>query len=323
MDTFNKERFDAEPGMPEDTNILLVTGDTDLRNTLKGLLDAEGYKLFLSNDGHDILSLVHDNKITLIILDFGSINVIEACKNMRANFLMRHISIVVLVDKDETIKKIKCIYAGADDYLDKPVQPADLLARVKANFWRTNRDLDANPLTKLPGNASILKELETRIKSNNQFCVAYADLDKFKEYNDYYGFEWGDRVIKHTGDIISNAILELGAHDDFLGHIGGDDFIFTTGFDSIKSICEKIITEFDRTIPSFYKEEDLKRGYIIVKNREGKVSASSILTISLGVASNKGRTLTHVGEVTQVVTELKNYAKTFAKSIYIIDRRKT
>jgi diguanylate cyclase (GGDEF)-like protein len=306
----------------EEANILFLTHNSKLKEYITSLLQGEGYKVTICEEEKTFFDILEKDKIDLLLLDFENTNPIEICKKIRADFTLRHIPIILLLDKEYTIEKIRGIYAGADDYVEKPIQAGELLTRIKANLWRANRDLDANPLTKLPGNVSILRELEKRIKNGEKFCVGYTDLNKFKEYNDYYGFEWGDKVIKHTATIISKALFELGTPNDFLGHIGGDDFIFITDWESIKSVCEKIIEDFNKSIPSFYKKEDIEKGYIIVKDRKGNLTSTPIMTISIGVATNKHRPLVHVGQVIQIATELKNFAKTFPKSIYVIDRRR-
>lgn len=308
----------------EEINILILTLDEELKSYLSTLLSGEGHQVFLTNDinTENFFKELTEKKINLLILDFDNINVLEICKKVRSNFTIRHIPILVLTNQDETMPKIKSIYAGADDYANKPINAAELLTRIKANIWRANRDLDANPLTKLPGNVTILKEIEKKIKNNDRFCISYADLGKFKEYNDYYGFELGDKVIQHTAALISKVLLELGKSDDFLGHIGGDDFIYITDHESAKMISEKIIELFDKTIVSFYKQEDLAKGFIVVKNRMGQITAVPVMTIAIGIVTNKTRSFHHVGEIVQIATELKTYAKTFPKSIYILDRRK-
>ncbi|MCD6229003.1 MAG: diguanylate cyclase [Candidatus Omnitrophica bacterium] len=309
--------------MVEETNsILIFTPDSELKEYIQKLLRGEGYEIEEANQLEVLQEKLSQEKIELLLIDSIGSSTIDICKKVRSDFTLRHIPIIVIVEKENTIEKIKAIYAGADDYVEKPINAGELLTRIKANLWRANRDLDANPLTKLPGNVSIFRELEKRLRDNEFFCVGYADLDKFKEYNDYYGFEWGDRVIKHTAKILANALKEVGLPNDFLGHIGGDDFIFITGWETINNVCENIIENFDKTIPSFYKEEDIKKGYIVVKNRLGKVTSIPILTISIGVVTNERRSLTHVGQIIQMATELKTYAKTFSKSLYIIDRRR-
>ncbi|MCP4652116.1 MAG: diguanylate cyclase [Candidatus Omnitrophica bacterium] len=306
---------------PVESRILALADNITAKNFLKNLLEGEGYAFTGRDDPKNITDDLIKNKIELLIIDFETANIVETCKKIRTNFALRHIPIIVLVSKVHTIQRIKCIYAGADDYVEKPIEAGELLTRIKANLWRANRDLDANPLTHLPGNVTILKELDEKLKNKEVFCVGYADLDKFKEYNDYYGFEWGDKVIQYTASVISDSIIELGTPGDFLGHIGGDDFLFITNWESVKAISEKVIAVFDKNINAFYKDDDLKKGYIIVKNREGKVTATSILSISIGIATNKFRKFTHVGQIIQTATELKGYAKTFSKSIYTIDKR--
>ncbi len=306
----------------EEINILFTSSDAELKCYLKNLLEGEGYKVHIKSI-EEIASedIIIKKNIDTILLDVDINNVIDLCKKIRNNFLLRHIPIIFLTEKEDTIEKIKGIYAGADDYVEKPIKAGELLTRIKASIWRANRNLDANPLTKLPGNVSILKEINKRLEKKELFCVAYADLDKFKEYNDYYGFERGDKIIQLTAKIISQAIYQLAPFNGFVGHIGGDDFVFITDMDVINKVCEKIISDFDISIISFYREEELKKGYLIVKTREGKVSSVPIMTISIGVATNKKQEFTHVGQIIQIATELKNYAKTFSKSIYIIDRR--
>lgn len=305
-----------------EAHILILNLDKSLEEYLKILLEGEGYKVSEATSEESVVKELLDRKADILMLDLESVHALDICKKVRANFALRHIPIVLLVKQEHTIEKIKGIYAGADDYIEKPIQAGEMLTRIKANLWRAKRDLDANPLTKLPGNVSILKELEKRIESGDKICVGYADLDKFKEYNDYYGFEWGDKVIRHTALVISTSLVECGTPNDFLGHIGGDDFIFITSWDCITDVCEKIMNDFDKTIPSFYQSEDLKRGGIVVKNRKGEVTSCPILTISIGVATNEHRPLDHVGKIIQIATELKTYTKTFSKSIYVIDRRR-
>jgi diguanylate cyclase (GGDEF)-like protein len=270
-----------------------------------------------------LLEELNTKKIDLLLLGLANANTIELCKRVRAKFNLCYIPIILLTEKEKAGQKIiEAIEAGADDYVEKATQIEALLIRMKANLWRAKKNIDLNPLTKLPGNTTTLRELEKRIKKGEKFSVGYIGLNGFKEYNSHYGFSWGDKIIKHTASLISKTIEELGTDDDFLGHLGADNFIFITDPEGVENICKMIINEFNSSTRSFYKEEDLKRGYILLKNREGKLHQTPLLAISIGVVTNKTRPLNHVGQIIQIVTELKDYAKTFPKSIYIIDRRK-
>jgi len=222
----------------------------------------------------------------------------------------------------DPMAKIKGIYAGADDYVEKPFDPAEFLARVKASFVRMTRDLDANPLTKLPGNISLMKELEMRIKSNQLFAVCYLDLNKFKEFNDAYGFEAGDKIISFTAETIIRALKEHGSPTDFLGHIGGDDFIFISSIDNWETICNKIIQEFDKGKMQFYNDEDRSRGFVIARDRQGAVTQVPLIGISIAVITNELRTFSHVAQLSSIAAELKHYAKSLGGSVYVKDRRK-
>lgn len=307
----------------EQETILLFSQDAELSTYLTSLLKGEGYEIEACTREEQIFTGLKVKKVGLFICDFEKMSSLDICKKIRNKFSTRHIPIIVLINRELTMEKIKCIYAGADDYVSMPAQSGDILIRVKANLWRANRVLNANPLTKLPGNVTILNEIEQRIKSGEIFCTAYSDLDNFKEYNDHYGFEKGDRIIKQTAKIIADTLEELQISRGFLGHIGGDDFIFITGGKKIHQTVTRIIEKFDKIVPTFYSAEDLEKGYIIVKNREGKVTAVPLLTISIGIATNQNRSFNHVGEIIQIITELKSCAKKNPKSSYVIDKRLT
>lgn len=304
-------------------SILVLVEDNPTQELLSGLLQGEGYATTAAHSQIEALDILSRESFSMVILDFESSRIkgIEFCKKIRKNFRLRHINLILLMNTNDPLNKIKGIYAGADDYIDKPIEAAEFLARVKSSLVRMTRDLDANPLTKLPGNVSLLRELEERTKSHIPMAVGYLDLAKFKEFNDRYGFEKGDKVIAHAANIISKSLEELGNSTDFVGHIGGDDYIFITTPDCLDAVCKKIIDDFDKSIVSFYDEEDRKQGFIVTKNRMGQLNKIPIMTICIGVATNENRKFLHIGEIIQIFTELKVYAKTLGKSIYVKDRR--
>jgi diguanylate cyclase (GGDEF)-like protein len=186
---------------------------------------------------------------------------------------------------------------------------------------RTERDLEANPLTRLPGNVSILSEMTRRLENKALFAVCYLDLDKFKAYNDKYGFEHGDEVIRETARILIRALQKFGNPDDFIGHIGGDDFVVITTPKAIDNLCQKIINDFEKTAPSFYNETDRKNGYIVALDRKGKEQEIPLLSMSIGVVTNETRKIEHVAQIGEIGAELKAAAKRLERSNYIKDKR--
>jgi diguanylate cyclase (GGDEF)-like protein len=186
---------------------------------------------------------------------------------------------------------------------------------------RSERDLDANPLTRLPGNVTILSELQARIEKKAPMAVAYADLDKFKAYNDKYGFTHGDEVIRETARLLIRAVQELGSANDFIGHIGGDDFVFLTTPDKVEAISQKIIDVFEKISPEFYTEEDRAAGYIVGKDRKGVEQKFGLLSISIGIVTNENRELGHVAQISEIGAEVKEAAKAINRSSFVKDKR--
>ena len=246
----------------------------------------------------------------------------DFCKAMKKDILLEHIPVIMLTGKGEVKDMVGGIEAGADDYIVKPFDPSALLARIKMILRRTSRSLDANPLTHLPGNTSIMEELQNSISSGNVFAVGYADLDKFKMYNDKYGFEKGDDVIREVARLLVRVVREDGGPASFIGHIGGDDFVFIAADAVIDKICARIVKEFDATAPQFYNEEDRAAGYIIGKDRLGNEIKTGLLSVSIGIVSNATHKITHVAQISELGAELKKYAKSFQESIFVRDQRK-
>lgn len=304
--------------------ILIVDDDADIRDILKLTLSGEDYEVIEAADGAEGLKMAQGKSPDLVILDYKMpyLDGREVCRRLKKDILLRHLPIVMLTGKGEIMDKVKGIDAGADDYIVKPFEPAELLARIRMIIRRTERDLEANPLTRLPGNISIVSELQNRVEKKMPLAAGYVDLDKFKSYNDKYGFEHGDEVLRETARIIITAINECGNSDDFIGHIGGDDFVFITTPDKSDKICQKLIAEFEKKVPEFYEPEDVRKGYIIAHDRKGQLQQIPLLSISIGLVTNESRTITHIAQISEIGAELKEAAKRLERSNYIKDKRK-
>ncbi|MFC1704619.1 response regulator [Candidatus Omnitrophota bacterium] len=306
------------------SKILIVDDDPDILDILKITLNDAGYETIDGTDGEAGLHLAKTTSPNLVILDYNmpKLSGIEVVAALKKDILLRHLPIIMLTGKGEVTDKVDGINAGADDYIVKPFDPQELLARIKMLLRRSERDLDANPLTHLPGNVSIMSALQRYIDKKSFFAVGYVDLNKFKVYNDKYGFEHGDDVIRDTARIMLKAVKERGNPDDFAGHIGGDDFVFITSLDKADALCEQIIQEFDKAAPLFYSEEDRAKGFIVGKDRKGNIKEIPLLSIAIGVVTNESRTISHVAEIGEIGAELKEHAKSYGNSSYVKDKRK-
>ena len=303
--------------------ILIIDDEVDILDVLTLSL-SDHYEVLAAANGQEGLQLVHTKSPDLIICDYKMpvMDGRQFCQTLKKDILLQHIPIIMLTGKGEVKDKVGGIDAGADDYIVKPFEPEELLARIRMILRRTVRSLDANPLTHLPGNVSIMEEFQKRIDANKMFAVGYADLDKFKAYNDQYGFERGDEVIRETARILIKAAQEIDSTDTFIGHIGGDDFVFISSDDKADRISQRVIEEFDKIAPSFYSETDRKKGFIIDKSRHGNEVRIGLLSISIGIVSNTNQKIRHIAQIGEIGAELKKYAKGLTGSVFVRDKRK-
>lgn len=305
-------------------HVLIVDDDPDILDVLRLILPEEEYEVVEAHDGQEALDKVYERPPDLIILDYimPKLDGRLVCQKLKKDVLLRHLPIVMLTGKGEVKDKVKGLDAGADDYIVKPFEPEELLARLRMVLRRSEMDLDAAPLTRLPGNVSIFNEIDRRIKSGEKFAVGYIDLDKFKIFNDKYGFTWGDRIIQQTARVIIKAVEAAINPEDFIGHIGGDDFVVVTSSRTIEQICKQIVEQFDKLTKQLYSPEDQKKGYITGLDRQGKKVKVGLISVSIGVVTNEHRKFTHVAEVAEIGAELKEYAKKQKRSNYVKDKRK-
>ncbi|MBI4309358.1 MAG: response regulator [Candidatus Omnitrophica bacterium] len=303
--------------------VLIIDDDPDILDVLELTL-CEHYTVIAARNGKEGLDLVKAKAPDMVITDYMMpvMTGPQFVRELRKDMLLSHLPVIMLTGKGEIKDMVSGIEAGADDYLVKPFEPEALLARIRMILKRTIRSLDANPLTRLPGNTSIMEELQNRIDSGKTFAVGYADLDKFKIYNDKYGFEKGDEVIRAAARILLDAAQTRAGPDGFVGHIGGDDFVFICADDKADEISRKIIETFDKEILSFYNAEDIQNGYIMGRDRQGNETRAGLVSVSIGIVSNFDQKISHVAQIGEIGAELKKFAKSVGKSNFVRDQRK-
>jgi PleD family two-component response regulator len=211
--------------------------------------------------------------------------------------------------------------AGADEVVSGLFSPAEQRARLEAALVRTERDVSVHPSTRLPGTNEIERELKRQLDSGGDFAVCYADLDHFKEFNDRYSYYDGDRVIYLLSRILHDVVKGLVGPRGFVGHIGGDDFIFVIPTGDVSPVCSEVLEVFDTLIPLQYNEQDRRAGYFFGKDRRGQLHRVPLMTLSIGIVTNRNRRFTHPAQVSELATEMKSYAKTLPGSVFVVDRR--
>lgn len=302
--------------------ILIADDDPDLRDILRSVLEPAGFAVAEAADGGAALEAIRARPPDLAILDYTMPKITgpQLCVQLKQDILLRHVPIILLTGKSEIQDKVHGIDSGADDYMVKPFEPRELLARVQMVLRRTAQELEANPLTRLPGNRSIQQELERRLASPS-FAACYADLNLFKAFNDHYGFKRGDEVIQRTAEVLLKTTRMHGNPNDFVGHIGGDDFIILTTRDKAEALCEAIIRDFDAMAPQLYDAADRTRGFLLHRERRGQEVKVPFLSIALALVMNDRGQFTHPGQLAAVAAELKAYAKRSENSAIAKERR--
>jgi len=304
---------------------ILIIDDTELMiKVISDILKSVGYEVVFAMNGPDGIHKVRIEKPDLVILDvvMPGMDGFEVCKSLRDDESNNLMPIIMLTAQDAEDDKLAGLELGADDYIIKPFNPRELISRVNNTLKRIDRNRWANPLTGLQGNLEIQSEINHMIAKNEIFSVIYADLDNFKAYNDVYGFSSGDRAIKLTADIITDNVKTYGTIHDFIGHVGGDDFVIITEPYQVDGICEGIIKDFDSKILELYSTEDMEKGYIATANRQGTVIQYPIMTISIAVVSNGQRTFVNHLQIAEVAAEVKKKAKALSGSVVVKDIRR-
>lgn len=182
--------------------------------------------------------------------------------------------------------------------------------------------LSLNPVTKLVGGWALQAHIEQKLGARQHFAFLYLDVDNFKAYNDAYGFAQGDVVIRLLASIITAAVREHGNPGDLAAHIGGDDFAILTTPGKARSIADLVIAEFDQRVPSLYSQEDRLRGGISVIDRRGEPGIYPLMTLSVAAVVTSRRPVSSYRQLSDIVAELKAYAKSCPGSVYVEERRR-
>ena len=301
--------------------ILVADDEPDLLQIMKETLEREGFTVETAADGADALDQIRGNPPDIAVLDLRmpQLDGFGVCRELRKDPLYEHLPVIILSASGTRDSKVEGLDLGADDFITKPVDIVELLARVRMILKRTRQGLDANPLTRLPGNVSIETHVEDALAAGRSLAVLYVDLNQFKAYNDCYGYDAGDRVIKATGLLLLRLTRQKEGR--FVGHIGGDDFIVITDPADMEALAQRVIAEFDAMAPSFYNEADRKRRKIVSTDRQGRTIEFPLLSVAIGICHNSQRALSSYAQISQVGAELKKAAKQQAGSAFVLDRR--
>lgn len=306
-----------------DARVLVVDDSPEIARMVEVVLLAAGYTVQVARDGEEALEKIREFPPDLIILDvmMPRMDGFELTRLLRQDPSMSGVSIIILTAKGLSADRLVGLTVGADDYILKPFDVGELLARVRGVLRRTQELKAMSPLTGLPGNVWIEREIERRVRAKEQFAVLYADIDHFKAFNDRYGFARGDGVLRATARLLQETALEVGGAGSFVGHVGGDDFVVVTTQERARDVAQAAITRFDREIPSLYDPSDAARGHVEAQDRQGRPVRFPLVSISIGISSTERDHFAHYAEAVALATEMKSFTKRAPGSSWAIDSR--
>jgi PleD family two-component response regulator len=303
--------------------VLVVDDDKILREIIGTNLELGGFEVLTAPDGPSALALLDDRLPDVVVLDvvMPLMDGYATLGRIRRHATASHVPVIVLTGGGlDTTEPVKSLEAGADDFIAKPFSPQEMLARVRAKVRRANVDSSLQPLTRLPGNIAIEHEVRRRFEAREPWAVIYADLDNFKAFNDHYGFVRGDDAIRLVSTTMSDTIKRIGVESDFLGHIGGDDFIIVTSPQRAENLARTVADTFDRDVLPLYDPNDRKNGWIAAKDRRGNNVRFPLMSLSLAIVTQSPRIKSYQS-IGEVAAELKSFAKRQTGSFVAMDKR--
>jgi diguanylate cyclase (GGDEF)-like protein len=303
--------------------ILVADDEPHIRRILQFLLEQEGFEVLMAENGEEAWKMVAVTQPDLVLLDvmMPGMDGFAVLSVIREGFETRSLPVILLTAKGEDHDKVRGLRGGANDYVVKPFNHDELLLRVTNLLEATRREREANPLTGLPGNRAIEREITDRIQSGNDFGFMYIDIDRFKSFNDHYGYSRGDRAISYLAGVLVGCSKKFGSETDFIGHVGGDDFVLTTSSEHAEKLALHIVEEFDSGIVNLHDQEDFEKGYLAVKSRSGKFKRFPLITLTVAMVSEASGRFEHPAQLSDAMAELKRHGKTMTNSVVVKERR--
>mgnify|MGYP001828104844 CR=1 FL=1 len=309
--------------MAPKARILIADDEPHIRRILQFLLEKEGFEVQLASDGEEAWKAVASFHPDLVLLDvmMPAMDGFDVLKIIRTGFETARLPVILLTAKGEEEDKVRGLRGGANDYIIKPFNHDELLLRVSNLLEATRREREANPLTGLPGNRAIEREIRKRMAAESDFAFMYIDIDRFKSFNDRYGYSRGDRAISFLAGVLVGNTQKYGSGGEFVGHVGGDDFVVVAETAVAEKLARRIIREFDEGKGDLHDEEDRANGFLEIENRSGRTERFPLITVTLALVQGVGEHYDHPAKLSDTMAELKRYGKTKPHSVVVRERR--
>lgn len=290
------------------SEILFADDDYALRAMIGDALRSAGHDVRLARDGAEALREVRRRAPDLLLLDYrmGEPDGLEVCREVKADPRLSHIPVLILTGEGRVEDRLRGFDAGAEDYLPKPFDLRELLARIGALLRLARRGLERNPTTGLPGGESIHAEIHRRRALGRPFAVCYFDLDYFKPFSDRFGFAVADAVIQSVGEILRQIGEKPGV---FVGHVGGDDFVLVAEPEETPRLAAETREALRDRLGRIVPESAVRAGRYRAPDREGVVREFPLTRLSAAIVRVDPARWTSLERLGEVVAEVKRRAK--------------
>ncbi len=307
----------------ERATILVADDEPHIRRILQYLLEQAGYDVVVAADGEDALREVDRCAPDLVLLDvmMPRLDGFSVLRSIRASLETARLPVILLTAKGQSDEKVRGLRGGANDYVIKPFDQEELLLRIHNMLEHARAQREANPLTGLPGNLAIAREATQRIETGESFAIMYLDIDRFKSFNDTYGYARGDRAITLLARVLCDAVRSLGVADAFVGHVGGDDFIVMAPSARAEELACRIVRDFDAGVPPLHDADDAARGYLEIRTRSGATESVPLITLTVALIVDAHGRFAHPAALSDTLAELKRFGKTMNGSVVVKERR--
>ena len=281
--------------------ILVVEDDVDISNMLRIYFDSQGYDVWVAVRGQEALDICRRKLPNIIVLDImlPDIDGYEVCQRLRNNLRTSHIPILFLTQKDDRSDKIAGLELGADDYITKPFDIEELKWRVQNVLKRAQYENLTNPTTGVPSSKLIEEQLK-KLMRRNGWTILYIGINGFEPFKEVHGFVAGDDILRFVAIILTESVDELGTVNDFIGHIGGDDFILITTTEKAEALRQRLVKRFQAEVGTFYSFREKERGFMMVQDADGNERRVPLMSLAVGVVPEGP--FTDIREITEAAS---------------------
>jgi PleD family two-component response regulator len=289
--------------------ILVVEDDFDISNMLRIYFESQDYEVSVAPRGEDALDMCRHQLPNVIVLDImlPDMDGYDVCRELRNNLRTSHIPIIFLTQKDERSDKIRGLELGADDYITKPFDVEELNLRVRNAIARARYESLTSPTTGLPSGRLIEEQLRELMRRDS-WAILYVGIQGFSHFGEVYGFVAGEEVLRFTAMTMGDMVDDVGTPNDFIGHVGGDEFIIITQKEYMTPMIEEIKQRFDEKVGTHYDWRARERGYLVVEDDDGNTTKVDLMHLAVGTLTSDEGPFADIREITEAAASARREA---------------